>query len=97
MSFHNNSLEKAITDLFPDIHSDTEPFEGISRCGSRKLTINIQGDNWDSPEKRRKFLEDFAKVNNFDPLSPTSWYLVKPSDFSMLMVLSLSQYQFRLI
>jgi hypothetical protein len=29
--------------------------------------------DWKDPENRRKFFEDFARENNFDPLIPENW------------------------
>lgn len=31
-------------------------------------------DPWHSPQRRRHFFENYAKVNSFDPLSAEAWY-----------------------
>eukprot|EP00026_Physarum_polycephalum_P003642 Phypoly_transcript_03655.p1 GENE.Phypoly_transcript_03655~~Phypoly_transcript_03655.p1 ORF type:complete len:704 (+),score=96.89 Phypoly_transcript_03655:68-2113(+) len=57
---HENDLAKALLDLFPDIGLD----------GSKIL---VPKPKWNNPEKRRKFLEKFAKENGFDPLNENAW------------------------
>lgn len=32
-------------------------------------------DTYASPESRKKFFEEYAKVHGFDPLNPENWYL----------------------
>jgi len=31
-------------------------------------------DLWHDPKNRRKFFENYAKVNGFDPLNPNKWH-----------------------
>eukprot|EP00026_Physarum_polycephalum_P012597 Phypoly_transcript_12920.p1 GENE.Phypoly_transcript_12920~~Phypoly_transcript_12920.p1 ORF type:complete len:356 (+),score=59.55 Phypoly_transcript_12920:23-1069(+) len=62
LSFHSNSLSKALLDLFPDMQTDRTKY-------LFKKTRNL-----DSPENRRLFFEKYAKDNGFDPLDPENWY-----------------------
>eukprot|EP00026_Physarum_polycephalum_P001467 Phypoly_transcript_01469.p1 GENE.Phypoly_transcript_01469~~Phypoly_transcript_01469.p1 ORF type:complete len:1107 (+),score=182.36 Phypoly_transcript_01469:326-3322(+) len=61
LSHHNNSIPKALADLYPEI--------GIDR---RKFNLHTK---WHSEENRREFFEMYAKENGFDPLVSKNWYL----------------------
>eukprot|EP00026_Physarum_polycephalum_P008136 Phypoly_transcript_08214.p1 GENE.Phypoly_transcript_08214~~Phypoly_transcript_08214.p1 ORF type:complete len:513 (-),score=83.64 Phypoly_transcript_08214:5-1384(-) len=58
--YYNYSISKALGDLFPEI--------GINH--SRFLHKSF----WNNSENRRKFFEDYANANGFDPLDPENWY-----------------------
>jgi len=58
ISFHDNSLQNALADLFPEIE---------------QLTITVQ-QNWEAPGNRRRFFESYATHNDFDPLVADNWY-----------------------
>eukprot|EP00026_Physarum_polycephalum_P001329 Phypoly_transcript_01330.p1 GENE.Phypoly_transcript_01330~~Phypoly_transcript_01330.p1 ORF type:complete len:878 (+),score=128.72 Phypoly_transcript_01330:456-3089(+) len=53
LQYHNNSVRKALRDLFPDLSFQT---------------------SWTEESTRRKFFEEYAKQNGFDPLVPDAWY-----------------------
>lgn len=36
---------------------------------------------WQSQENRRKFCENFARIQGFDPLVPENWYSIFKSTF----------------
>eukprot|EP00026_Physarum_polycephalum_P001298 Phypoly_transcript_01299.p1 GENE.Phypoly_transcript_01299~~Phypoly_transcript_01299.p1 ORF type:complete len:1145 (+),score=200.33 Phypoly_transcript_01299:2-3436(+) len=57
--YHKN-LAQALVDLFPEIGLEKKRF------GEQYL--------WNSPSKQRKFFENFAKVNGFDPYRAENWY-----------------------
>ena len=39
------------------------------------IFINVYDDVvWDEPENRRKFFENYAQANGFDPLIAKNWY-----------------------
>eukprot|EP00026_Physarum_polycephalum_P003234 Phypoly_transcript_03244.p1 GENE.Phypoly_transcript_03244~~Phypoly_transcript_03244.p1 ORF type:complete len:742 (+),score=88.29 Phypoly_transcript_03244:221-2446(+) len=59
--YHGDSVSKALMDLFPNIGLDIYRFRG-------PLSF------WSDPANRRKFFENYAKENNFDPLQPHAWY-----------------------
>jgi len=61
LSHHNNSVPKALVDLYPDI-------------GLEIIKFNLS-TKWHSEENRREFFEMYAKENGFDPLVPKNWYL----------------------
>ena len=42
------------------------------------LTL-LYSDMWDGEIKRRKFFENYARANDFDPLAADSWY-AQPKD-----------------
>lgn len=51
---------------------------------------------WDDKAKRRKWFDNFAKINNIDPLIPKNWYSITTSDISSVKVtlLPLSFFKF---
>lgn len=40
----------------------------------------IQVNDWTEVANQRKFFDNFAKENNFDPLNPDNWYKVERRD-----------------
>eukprot|EP00026_Physarum_polycephalum_P001458 Phypoly_transcript_01460.p1 GENE.Phypoly_transcript_01460~~Phypoly_transcript_01460.p1 ORF type:complete len:826 (+),score=126.37 Phypoly_transcript_01460:385-2862(+) len=58
--YHKNSIARALQDLFPNIGIDA------AKLWNRRPRNIV--------ENRRKFFEDFAKENDFDPLNPLHWY-----------------------
>eukprot|EP00026_Physarum_polycephalum_P002151 Phypoly_transcript_02156.p1 GENE.Phypoly_transcript_02156~~Phypoly_transcript_02156.p1 ORF type:complete len:735 (+),score=101.72 Phypoly_transcript_02156:694-2898(+) len=58
--FHEGSISRALLDLFPEIGFDKSKFWNLPL--------------WNKPSRRRKFFENFAKENNFDPLNAHVWY-----------------------
>jgi hypothetical protein len=68
-------MTQALLDLFPNIGLD--PSEFLLQCmylfiPLAVLTIINQPDSW---KNRRRFFENYAKENGFDPLNPENWYL----------------------
>jgi hypothetical protein len=35
---------------------------------------------WQAKENRKQFFENFAKANNFNPLTPENWYRINKED-----------------
>jgi len=59
MAYYGRSVKKALLSLFPDIGLD-----------GTKLNM----PRWNDAANRKKFFEDYAKANGFDPLDPINWY-----------------------
>lgn len=77
LSYHGNSVSKALMDLFPNIGLDRSKFNfPISMLSnSHKIFITYKNiEYWNKPSNRRKFFEDYAKVNQFDPFDVDKWY-----------------------
>ena len=47
---------------------------------------------WTNVDNRKKFLEDFAKKNRFDPLIAENWYKIRTKQFRAMKVLFLSPF-----
>eukprot|EP00026_Physarum_polycephalum_P002991 Phypoly_transcript_03000.p1 GENE.Phypoly_transcript_03000~~Phypoly_transcript_03000.p1 ORF type:complete len:301 (-),score=32.11 Phypoly_transcript_03000:189-1091(-) len=62
LSYHGNSLPRALAELFPEIKFD-------------RLRFPSHHNLWSDPANRRKFFENYAKDNRFDPLQAEKWYL----------------------
>ena len=73
LSYHNQGLRSALCDLFPDIGLIKYKFWPckIFFFFSRLFTYTTA---WSDPQSRRRFFEDYAKENKFDPLIPSNWY-----------------------
>ena len=85
LSYHGNSLAQAIQDLFPDIGVDKTKLQDRTRMLLLSLLlpayftfffllILFSSVLWNREEARRKFFEDYATENGFDPLVPKNWY-----------------------
>ena len=59
LSYHGDSLLRALTDLFPHLEFDKSRFPSF---------------RWAKVENRRKFFLNYAKTKGFDPLLETNWY-----------------------
>eukprot|EP00026_Physarum_polycephalum_P002684 Phypoly_transcript_02692.p1 GENE.Phypoly_transcript_02692~~Phypoly_transcript_02692.p1 ORF type:complete len:862 (+),score=102.64 Phypoly_transcript_02692:87-2672(+) len=66
------SYRQAIMDTLPELKLDEEQFY-LSRGTKKPCEMGY----WRNPANCRKFLEDFAKTNNFDHLDLESWKKVK--------------------
>ena len=95
LSFHGNSIQRALHDLFPEIEFDKLRFSShqskfhlsfplFSLSLSLPLHLSssfsplvyfIHVDLWSDTKNRRKFFENYAKDNKFDPLKADNWYL----------------------
>eukprot|EP00026_Physarum_polycephalum_P003664 Phypoly_transcript_03677.p1 GENE.Phypoly_transcript_03677~~Phypoly_transcript_03677.p1 ORF type:complete len:748 (+),score=79.94 Phypoly_transcript_03677:247-2244(+) len=75
---HNNSIDQALIDLFPDIGLDTHNVWGTSV--------------WQYQSNRRKFFKEYAKTHGFDPLIPSNWYKHKEKILSAKGVLGVLFY-----
>eukprot|EP00026_Physarum_polycephalum_P001465 Phypoly_transcript_01467.p1 GENE.Phypoly_transcript_01467~~Phypoly_transcript_01467.p1 ORF type:complete len:1055 (+),score=143.84 Phypoly_transcript_01467:198-3362(+) len=62
ISYYGGSLVQALKQLFPAIGLDAGKF------GTKPKNY------WNETRNRRKFFEQFALTNKFDPLVPTNWY-----------------------
>jgi len=60
LRYHGNSVAIALLDLFPNIGLDQD-----------RLGLN---DPWRQADARRKFFEQYAAQNRFDPLVASNWY-----------------------
>lgn len=65
IKYHNHSIPKALVELFPEINLEKSKFFASSSSSTSM---------WRDPQKRRKFFENFAKENSFDPIVPENWY-----------------------
>jgi len=61
LSYHGNTILRALPELFPDYNWD------ILRERAPK--------DWQDSAQRRRFFELFAWDSQFDPLNPENWYL----------------------
>eukprot|EP00026_Physarum_polycephalum_P001524 Phypoly_transcript_01526.p1 GENE.Phypoly_transcript_01526~~Phypoly_transcript_01526.p1 ORF type:complete len:780 (-),score=98.01 Phypoly_transcript_01526:986-3034(-) len=66
--YHNKSLMMALLDLFPEI--------GLARTALKTWRFK-KAESWSSVENQRRFFEDFARQNGFDPLHTENWYSQK--------------------
>ena len=83
LQYHKRSLRNALLDLFPDIGLDRTKLTRIS-CPPLSLShlpapsctsfFNLFVASWQDPSTRRKFFEDIAHLNGFDPLKAENWY-----------------------
>eukprot|EP00026_Physarum_polycephalum_P000822 Phypoly_transcript_00823.p1 GENE.Phypoly_transcript_00823~~Phypoly_transcript_00823.p1 ORF type:complete len:527 (-),score=83.80 Phypoly_transcript_00823:937-2517(-) len=69
--YHDNSLAKALADLFPNIDLDKTKFE------HSQPMLHYSGN-------RRRFFENYAREHGFDPLVADNWYSQPPSRFLSL-------------
>eukprot|EP00026_Physarum_polycephalum_P003956 Phypoly_transcript_03973.p1 GENE.Phypoly_transcript_03973~~Phypoly_transcript_03973.p1 ORF type:complete len:646 (+),score=59.16 Phypoly_transcript_03973:3-1940(+) len=60
LSYHNQSVVKALLDLFPNI--------GLDKSRFRVKPL------WWEPARRRNLFENYAKANHFDANVPENWY-----------------------
>jgi len=58
INYHGRSVAQALLDLFPDIGLQKSRF----------------GRKWADRSRRRKFFENYAKDQKFDPLHAENWY-----------------------
>jgi len=72
--YHDRSVSKAISGLFPEINFDRSKFR-IS-----------QANYWSSGDNARMFLEEYAKKNHFDALQAEHWYSQSPDKLSSIKV-----------
>lgn len=99
MSYHSDSVSKALQSLFPNIGLDRTKF--IALCNlpfiiilfiyfviGEKLLICILQAKWHDAGYRRKFFEDYAAENNFDPLVSSNWYTQPIEKILALQVIS---------
>eukprot|EP00026_Physarum_polycephalum_P001731 Phypoly_transcript_01733.p1 GENE.Phypoly_transcript_01733~~Phypoly_transcript_01733.p1 ORF type:complete len:1003 (+),score=155.23 Phypoly_transcript_01733:421-3009(+) len=61
LHYHNDSVAKALIDLFPNVNFEKSKFPMQTA--------------WHDRDNRRKFFENYAKSHGFDPLVPDNWYL----------------------
>eukprot|EP00026_Physarum_polycephalum_P008336 Phypoly_transcript_08418.p1 GENE.Phypoly_transcript_08418~~Phypoly_transcript_08418.p1 ORF type:complete len:268 (+),score=33.53 Phypoly_transcript_08418:1-804(+) len=61
LRYHSNNVAKTLVDLFPDIGLRISKFDNTSLL-------------WKSKVNRKRFFEDFARENGFEPLIPENWY-----------------------
>lgn len=85
MSFHNNSVARALGDLFPEITFDPSLFHSniciillfylfyIIICFFVFIDLYCYLD-WMDVRNRRKFFEKYAREHGFNPTDPEGWY-----------------------
>jgi hypothetical protein len=80
MFYHGNSVVQALVDLFPEIGLQKSQFQRTSHlfiypCCQPSLSLLISyKDVKHDIGSLRKFFEQYAKDNGFDPLVPEHWY-----------------------
>lgn len=89
LGWFNGSLAKALSATYAGI--DATKFSKTYRTFSSlllvSLLIRIFKDNyWRDAANRRKFLDDYAKNQGFDPLVSKNWYNVTRSDIQDVKV-----------
>ena len=107
MSYYNNSISQALSDLFPDIginklhtYKAVTPRSMLLYPPSSSLlctlfsTAQQTAVPWDKAETRRKFFERYANEHSFDYLIPTNWYEQPIGDILSYRVSPLSFSQF---
>lgn len=57
-----------------------------------EVLIFLQAYYWRVTPNHRKFFEDFANINNFDPLVPENWYSISSEQLTSLPVRLMSNY-----
>lgn len=71
-------MSQALLDLFPNIGLDKARFisKSILLIINWLIVLLIRQfeDAWHEEDNRRKFFEDYAAKNGFDPLDPNEWY-----------------------
>lgn len=85
LQYHNHSVQQALVDLFPAIEFDKSKY--ISTCMSKfvfgcttfcflttSLKNYITATSWQDLRDRKKFFEEYAEANGFDPHNPENWY-----------------------
>eukprot|EP00026_Physarum_polycephalum_P002315 Phypoly_transcript_02321.p1 GENE.Phypoly_transcript_02321~~Phypoly_transcript_02321.p1 ORF type:complete len:804 (+),score=106.81 Phypoly_transcript_02321:71-2482(+) len=60
-----HSVAKLVTEVYPDIEFDPTQFRARF---------------WATPSNRRKFFENYAQNQGFDPLNPRNWYSLSTKD-----------------
>lgn len=87
LAYHKSSLSQALKDLFPEVEWDRNKFSYSSKlvpstCDSTSELFNLilSDGYWQDPQNRRKFMDEYAKARNFDPLVPHNWYSVSRAD-----------------
>ena len=90
VAYHKGSISRALMDLFPNIGLDKSKLYYLSMSlfvSSTPLQANQLFFSflapWSEASNRRKFFEEYAKVNGFDPLVPSNWYS-QPSEKIMM-------------
>jgi len=63
LRYYKGSHITALLDLYPELMLQ------------RKEFLNFP-DKWQNPKIRRKFLDDFASIRQFDPLDAEQWYSI---------------------
>ena len=64
---HNNSVARALIELFPKI--------GLEKTKFWVQSASTQLIAWRQEETRKKFFEKYAEVHSFDPNVAENWYL----------------------
>jgi hypothetical protein len=72
--YHNKSVPKALFDLFPDIGFDKSKFIKCMYSPRRKKKLIEYIGPWHYQVNRRRFFENFAFSEKFDPLVAENWY-----------------------
>jgi len=83
LSYHDGKVSKALHDLFPKVRfhdarkEDEKKWNKSNKAANNILDPNqkTSGINHTVENERRKFFEDYAKENKFDPHKPSNWYL----------------------
>eukprot|EP00026_Physarum_polycephalum_P003563 Phypoly_transcript_03576.p1 GENE.Phypoly_transcript_03576~~Phypoly_transcript_03576.p1 ORF type:complete len:754 (+),score=101.52 Phypoly_transcript_03576:123-2384(+) len=65
--FYAGSIKNYLTDVFPELDLSPDKF------------LHKSKNYWRPAENRRKFFEDFARANGFDPLEAEKWAKIRTS------------------
>lgn len=89
MYYFNDSLTKALTDVYSFLDFELNKFTNIPRMSFLIFKITTKQETefyWKDANNRRKFFVDFAKKNHFDPLVASNWYTVLGTDIVAIKV-----------
>ena len=76
ISHYDNSLSKALVDLFPDIGMEEIKFQvpGMSLYTHYYSPLSKHILEWRDITTRRRFFEDYASKHGIDPTNLDDWY-----------------------
>jgi len=78
LKYFKGSHIRALITLYPELMLKEEDF--------------LHSQVWKTPEMRRKFLDEFAKFKQFDPLDATKWYSISNREITRVGGTSILNY-----
>jgi len=91
LAYHNNSIPQALSDLFPDIGLSPSLF--LLPCKYHLLFFYFplyaylfNTAEYRDIRSRRRFFDDYANTQKFDPRKPENWYSQNIEKLTLLKV-----------